>query len=996
MKRVRWGSDVARALVACAAFAACANVLDAQVPANEDWLTIQTQHFNVHFTERLEGQARHTAAAAERAYANLATELVRPRGSIDLVISDATDVSNGSATVFPSNRIVIYARPPVDQPSLESYGDWTVLVVQHELTHIFHLDRSRGIWGAAQHVFGRNPVLFPNYYAPAWLTEGLAVYYESRFTSGGRLLGSYHSAVARAAAVDHLVPTLGQLSLATSRFPFGESVYVYGSFIWDDMARRHGAARVPEFVERASGATIPLLLNREAKQAFGETFSHAWTHWRDSAVGIASHAAAVASVPGTSPAFAGPRAYDVPGGGRQIVFPRWRGDSTVVYLGNNGRESEGLYAATLRGAPERVARRNSLDVNAVQSNGPVVFSQAEYLDRFHSSGDLYLDRGGTVQRLTFGARLSAPDVRQDGEIVAVQTVPAATRLVHVSGLGGRIVPMTSTSADTQWAAPRWSPGGGQVAAVRTFGGTSEIVMLDAATGALRVVARARAVLRSPVWSPAGTSVLFTSDETGSSQLYAVPVGSGTARRLTSDVGGIYGADVVRTGAAGDSARVAATVLRGDGYHVVVWTVAGNEIEGMDVPAGVSPPAASEPLDVQTGAARMVTRDSARVTQYSPWRTLLPTYWSPMVAEETRGRGMLVGALTSGRDVVGRHSYYVQSDVNTSNGNVDAAAQYSYDRFIEPLLTGSLEQSWSYSNITRAGKRVGDLQQQSRFVRLHAMFVRPRARTYSAVTVGTELEQRVYGTDPGDLKARLDPFYSSVHRYPTAVLGAVFSNVQRPTLSISAEDGVVLTGMLRQRWAGVDRAAGRTAVAAASGYKSLDLPGFAHHVIALRAAVGVADSRSPGEYEVGGSNGSSLGIVPGIAIGTASRTFPARGFLAGSETGIRAASVSGEYRIPLTIPSRGLGLIPIFLDRTSVTLFADAARASCPIGATPACSPSAADGPTLASIGAELDLDSALQFDVPYRFRIGLAHPLSGAAYAAAASLSAFATVGGSF
>ena len=127
-----------------------------------------------------------------------------------------------------------------------------------------------------------------------------------------------------------------------------------------------------------------------------------------------------------------------------------------------------------------------------------------------------------------------------------------------------------------------------------------------------------------------------------------------------------------------------------------------------------------------------------------------------------------------------------------------------------------------------------------------------------------------------------------------------------------------------------------------------------------------------------------------------RTFPARGFPAGSESGIDASSFSAEYRLPLAAPSRSLGLFPFFLDRASLALFGDAARASCPAKATPACSPSFSDGPTLGSIGAELNLDSALQFDVPYRFRFGLAHPVSGASYTGAANLTAYVTLGVAF
>src|SRR5665213_370224 len=306
-------------LVLVIAIGPASRVAGAQIPANEQWKTISTPHFRVHFTVPLEQQARHAASVAERAYANLATELVAPRGPIDIVLSDGTDASNGSATVLPRPIVVIFARPPVDEPSLESYDDWTVLVLQHELTHIFHLDRSRGWWNAAQKVFGRNPVLFPNYYTPSWLTEGLAVYYESRFTSGGRLHGSFETSIARSAAVDHMLPGLGELSLATSRFPYGQSVYVYGSFVWDDLAQRHGPASIPAFVERSSAVTIPFFLDRQAKATFGETFTHAWDQWRDSVLRSVNDSSTRRMQAAAPTAFASSRAVILPDGGRFIV-----------------------------------------------------------------------------------------------------------------------------------------------------------------------------------------------------------------------------------------------------------------------------------------------------------------------------------------------------------------------------------------------------------------------------------------------------------------------------------------------------------------------------------------------------------------------------------------------------------------------------------------------------------------------------------------------------
>src|SRR5207245_2194334 len=93
--------------------------------------------------------------------------------------------ANGLTTVAPTNRITIFAAPPAGDHGLLFFDSWLRLVTTHELAHVFHLDRSRGLWDGLQRVFGRAPGLFPNEYQPSWVTEGLATYYESKFTNGG-------------------------------------------------------------------------------------------------------------------------------------------------------------------------------------------------------------------------------------------------------------------------------------------------------------------------------------------------------------------------------------------------------------------------------------------------------------------------------------------------------------------------------------------------------------------------------------------------------------------------------------------------------------------------------------------------------------------------------------------------------------------------------------------------------------------------------------------
>ena len=146
------------------AFAACliATRAGAQVNPSGHWQTIRTEHFYVSFTPATEEIARRAAVSAESAYVKLSQHLHPPRGMIDIVVADNVDYSNGAASPFPSNRILIYANPPVNESALRFTDDPTDLVVTHELTHIFQLDRVGGIWRPLQKIFGRQPLLFPN------------------------------------------------------------------------------------------------------------------------------------------------------------------------------------------------------------------------------------------------------------------------------------------------------------------------------------------------------------------------------------------------------------------------------------------------------------------------------------------------------------------------------------------------------------------------------------------------------------------------------------------------------------------------------------------------------------------------------------------------------------------------------------------------------------------------------------------------------------------
>ncbi len=957
----------------------------AQLSPADRWYTIETAHFRVHFIKALEPEARRGAVNAERAFAELSAQLRPPGGKVDLVIADNFDYVQGYATTFPTNRIVVFAHPPIDAQELRNYDDWSRLVITHELSHIFFLDRSDGLWRIGRDIFGRNPAFFPNSFLPSWLVEGLAVYYESRITGAGRLEGSEHYMIARAAAQAHRLPRLNQISSETSRYPGGESVYAYGGLIFDYLSRTRGPQSIQRFIDVNSTRIFPLSLNARAKLAFGISFENAFRDWSD-------------SLERTAPAMTEPLPgwRVLTGDGRSVGTPRWIGDTAVVYAADNGRESPAAYVASLDGRIRNLGRRNGLGANTPVANGSLVFSQPDFTDPYHLRNDLYVARDGRDTQLTHGARLAQPDARADGDIVAVQSVPGSTRLARVSANGMRIVPITAGTADVQWGSPRWSPDGASIAAIRvTRGGINDVVVLDSTGLVRKVIVSEHAIVDAPSWSPAGDRIYYTSTQTGSMEAYSASVDAAETGRtqLSTSTTGLFGFEPSRAGA-----KFAALEFRFDGYHLG-YTAARPNATNRDTIVS-TPRANCADCRAAAIAAPVTSSDLGPSRSYSPWRSLAPRFWQPLVTIAS-GTGNVIGAATSGQDIIGRHAYDAQAGFNTKYHETDLFGSYVYAGLGQPFIGASAQQTFDHFDLVNSsGNTVGLLARRARIYGLNLGLIRPRVRTYGSLSFGGEVESRDYTTSPDTLLSKLNSIYSRTRNYPSLFASASWSNTQRPGLSISREDGFTARATTRRRWLSSEASNGSNSiVGVVAGYKSLDLPGFSHHVIALRLAGADADKNAISTFSVGGLSGQSLEVVTGIAIGGDRRTFGVRGFPPSAEQGTRALGGSVEYRAPLAAPSSRVPFIPVLFDRISVSSFADAGRAYCPSGvAQPVvvCSGASRAMPWLASVGAEANFDTAIQYDVATRFRAGFAVPVTGKAAAGARVVSVYLTIGESF
>ncbi len=1000
-----------------------------QVPPDEAWRSVETEHFRVTFPEHLEALGRRAGNLAERAYRELTAQFREgPSGRIDIVLSDHVDVSNGYATIWPSNRIVLYARPPADHLALAYSDDWLDQLIIHELAHVFHLDYGGTMGRIFRALFGRaqTPLNFPGRVVPRWVIEGLATWYESALTEAGRVHGTFQEMVLRTAALEGRFESIGQAGGNSPQWPGGIRRYAYGSLFFDYLLDKHGVDGMAAFVEAVvrPAAQLPLpRLNSAGRRAFGVSLSSEWAAWTDEVrARVRRLDAALAEFGPISEPEALTR------NARYGLHPTLSPDgSALIYLRSDGRSYPSLVVISPAGGEQStVARTNNRTPLDVLPMGEIVFAQRDYTDRYRVFSDLYVATiEGSVRRVTEGARLTAPSAGPDGTwVVAVTEGGGTNGLARIDLQDGTMEPLVAPATGTYWADPAVSPDGRWVAASRWTERRHDVVILDADGRVVHEVTRDRALDLAPDWSADGRYLVWSSDRSGLLNVLGAEIDPHTAAAgppvmLTN----------VRTGAAFPSVDPVGEWLYFSGYHVDGW-----EVERVPFVPDAAPPAPvpAARFDEVVAAARDVggtaprfdeaaapardTGDTAAsdpdgtesaVHEYSPWSTLYPRFWLPALrapsatapatvgdvqVPRTEVLGYAVGGRTSGIDLVGRHFYDIGAQVFTSSGRSEGDVTYEYRGLGNPSIGVTASQSWDAHGVrVRPAGADGSLEpffvlERERRLAASVRIHRPGARTstslkFSAGLVRSDrevLDDALRLTDgyrlarPGSLQSEYAVSFSvSTARSHAFQMG----NARGAALYLLArirDDLNVPEDLARRR--GVDLSAGDL-LGRLRVYVPLPLPGFAAPVLAIRASGGMA--RGPGAhtgyFATGGASGGRV-ILAGLpSLGDRSVFFPVRGYETSTRSGRYAWSTTVELRAPLALVNRGLGVWPLHLDRIFGSAFLDGGNAWS--GDASSSQDRSPRRRPLASVGFEASTDLLVLYESPLRLRAGVAFPL---------------------
>lgn len=980
-------------------------------PPDGEWLTFSTEHFRVTYQAGLEELARHSAAVAERTHAALREELVRaPRGPIDMVVTDHVDFSNGFATPFTSNRVVVFARPAVVMPSLAFTRDWLELVVAHEVVHIFHLDHAGPVGRGVRAVFGRMPFLwpvFPVLGTPVWNLEGLATYYESRLTGGGRVHGSYHDMVIRTAAIEERIPRLREVSAPSPVWPGGERSYIYGAALMEWIADEYGVDAHAQLVEATARSWLPtfLFFDRVARRPLGRSFSAIYADWRAAALDSARAHRDRLDAEGLTPTEAVVRR------GPYAVAPRVSPDGRwLSYAADDHRSDAATRLVDLStGEVRSLARRNQFGwilgpASWLPDGSALVAAQLEYQGRFRVFSDLWrVGMDGSERRLTRGERLAQPDVAGDGRrIAAVQNHDGAIRLVEFDLDSGGIRVLADAAPGEAFTGPRWSPDGRHIAVTRYAGGTVDVVVVDAATGQIHPVTDDEALDSSPAWSPDGRWIIFWSDRTGVANLFAAPVPAPEAgplvftaglRQVTNLVGGAVDPEVSPDGRTiyfasyhYDGWRLERIPFQPDTWREPQPTVMEFQPALLAPPAPLVEAGTVREGEDPAGSSATRTAATAPATPYSPLPTLRPYFWGPtyqMVGNTDADQwARFPGIYTMGWDVLGRHSWTGTLAADLTGRRTAGGLTWTWSGLGNPDLHLRLSRDWASAGYI-------DLPDESRETVLRrddrvdleaVVWLRQwRRNAWVGMRGGVEWQEfdtfqlGEEGLAEAGMRLRDLPPIASIAVRPG------FSNVRQYPYSISRQDGII-TSLSAGRWWNVEdgRVAYDQLLGSLAGYRGYRLWGFADHVTALRVAGLRRTGPDTRHVEIGGVPGAIPFELPGL---TPAGTFlPVRGFRSGDQFGTHAWTASAEYRFPIHMRGAPSHVMGFSLSSVAGAVFADAGSAWCTTQERAtnrfhACP--AASEPPLASLGAELSLTIGVMHSTPVVLRSGLAVPVSG-------------------
>ncbi len=913
---------------------------------------------------------------------------------LHLTLDDYSDDANGFATVLPFDHVHLQAYPPSPADDLGDHGDWLRQLIFHEFTHVLHMEEVSGLPAASHYVVGHR--WYPNAVLPRFVLEGLAVHVETRHTGrdaavaghGGRIDSPQYQALMRAAVMDHNWPDLQQMTGTPLRWPRGNSWYVFGSLLIDDIVRQFGHAKLLAFLQAYGAHVIPFGINGLSREVWGHSLQRLWAdasaryaarvqaQWRDLSFNpqtktFGVHAESDARL-------------TLDGNWRGRIRPGTRPSSVVVAHSPNDQLNvvEEIDAITLKRRLIHVCELDCDEPMIAPGGRWLLFTESRRTERLYLFRELIavqLPEDTTASwvpsdqplpipshwqpslRLTQGARVRSPSFAQDGkEIVYISIVAGKTEV--------RSLPWPQLLQVAQ--ADRPQPPSILRLAAPPVGETLDSPMQLVATDGYKLLYDHGVGAGRPVWQQ-GLGQARSRQLPGSwLDLQLRTDGQLIAVQTVGDFRVASVADLAQGTVLAQSRTPTGVVSATQGPNLQTVVTVEHVGQGLDVFVRTLQPQPQQPI-AASELPYAPTPVQGLESPYQPWRHFWPRAWYPLAVTDTTRATTDPGALWLGATLYGSDAL--------SHWNWSLFGQLRDDG-TDPLVYASAAlTAWEPTLTLDAAYQQGIAY----FIRGYRYRATPTDRTGARFSVAWDLPGlRDTWQFSADLRmthsALRQPWYRNVYPYdPSAVVPtepwvgqeylsdvSVYWLQSQQYADSTIAEKLHLIGLTGTVGARQDGQMGRVVINATTEHH---WPLGQHRVLAITANGAYQALAPPGDpgFAVHGLQPlAAQSIFGSVASGLTVRGLGGQG---GDALGGNAA-VWGTLalHLPLFDVGRGLDVLPVFGRRVSLVPFSDFAA----LGSTlPA---QGLRGGAIVTAGAELRMDYEFGY-IPWGLvRLGLA------------------------